>query len=234
MTNFNVKEAGGNTVAFKSTTVADVETPHKNAQLMVSNAHVSNTNPVAVALCQANVVISNANPIPVSLNMANAIISNTNPVPVLCISDAYTSSNSFTPAAAAYLANDIMATSKVFVDVGPSAGKIRITGCELEVDHTAVISGETSYRLYMYNVTPPSAAADNDAFDLPAGDRASFLGYIDLGTPVDLGSTLYVQTLNINKEVKLTTANLHTYLVTNGPFTATAAARKVTLHTVRL
>lgn len=146
----------------------------------------------------------------------------------------YAVSASFTPAAAAYLANDTMDVAKEFASIGPSGRNIRITGAELEVDTTGLQSGETSYRLYLYSVTPPSALADNAAFDLPSGDRASFLGYVDLGTPVDLGSTLYVQSTNIDKDLKLAGTSLFGYLVTNSAFTATAVARKVTLHTIAL
>lgn len=151
--------------------------------------------------------------------------------------EGFRSTATFTPAAAAYLANDIMDVAKEFTNLAPVSGsEIIITSSELQVAHTAVISGETSYRLYLYSVTPPSAPADNDAFDIPAGDRASSLGYIDLGTPVDLGSTLYVQTDGINRQVTVPASvnggSLYGLLVTNGAFTATAAARKVTLHCV--
>jgi hypothetical protein len=146
----------------------------------------------------------------------------------------FTSSATFTPAAAAYSANDIMDVAKEFAGIGPSAGNVRILSCELEVDHTAVIAGETSYRLYLYSITPPSAPADNAAWDLPSGDRASFLGYIDLGAPIDLGSTLYVQTTEVNKDVQLVTTSLFGLLVTIGGFTPTAAARKVKLHSIAL
>jgi len=146
----------------------------------------------------------------------------------------FTVSATFTPAAAAYSANDTMDVAKEFADIGPSAANIRILSSELEIDHTAVIAGETSYRLYIYSITPPGAPADNAAWDLPSGDRASFLGYIDLGTPVDLGSTLYVQVTDHNKDVKLASTSLFGLLVTIGGFTATAAARKVKLHTVAL
>lgn len=139
---------------------------------------------------------------------------------------------SFTPAAAAYLGGDTMDVAKEFALVGPVAGgSINIISTELMVEHTAVISGETSYTLHLYSVTPPSALADNSVWDLPSGDRASYLGSLALGTPVDLGSTLYVQTLAIQKQVKVPAGgSLFAYLVTVGPFTATAAARKVTIH----
>lgn len=137
----------------------------------------------------------------------------------------------------AYTANDVVGSATgstaalTFALVGPSAANIRVLSAELEIDATAVISGETSYRLYLYNVTPPSALGDNAAWDLPSGDRASYLGYIDLGTPVDLGSTLYVQS-EPGKDVKLAGTSLFGYLVTIGAYIPTASrVHKITLHT---
>jgi hypothetical protein len=79
-------------------------------------------------------------------------------------------------------------------------------------------------------VTPPSALADNAAWDLPSGDRASYVGSIALGTVVDVGSTLYVEQTGLTKQIIVPAGgSLFGYLVTNGAFTATAAARVVTL-----
>jgi hypothetical protein len=129
----------------------------------------------------------------------------------------------------AYAANDVIgsatgSTAAVqFTDMSNALGtRIMITSARFTINDTAVISGETSYRLYLYTVTPPSALGDNAAFDLPAGDRASFLGYIDLGTPVDLGSTLYVEGNILNKEVNIPGRGIFGYLVTNGGYTPTA------------
>jgi hypothetical protein len=174
-----------------------------------------------------------ANPVVFNNGRDEVVVSATNPLPVSA-SSGFAASATFTPAAAAYSAGDIFESAKEFTFMGPSARNIRITGVEFEVDHTALIASEAAYRLYLYSVTPPSALADNAAWDLPSGDRASFLGYVDLGTPVDLGSTLYVQTINVNKEVKLAGTSLFGYLVTIAGFTPTAAARKVTLHTTTL
>lgn len=138
----------------------------------------------------------------------------------------------FTPAAAAYGAGDIMEGAKEIPLIGPPAGgSVVIVSTDLLVEQTAVISGETSYTLHLYSVTPPSALADNAAWDLPSGDRASYLGSLALGTPVDLGSSLYVGVNNIMKQVKVPAGgSLFAYLVTVGPFTATAAIRRVTIH----
>ncbi|HEY4309481.1 MAG TPA: hypothetical protein VGN12_08520 [Pirellulales bacterium] len=138
-----------------------------------------------------------------------------------------------------YTANDILGSATgstaalSFTNIGPSGAEVTISSVELEIDSSGVISGETSYRLYLYNVTPQSAVGDNGAFDLPSGDRASFLGYVDLGTPVDLGSTLYVRADNVNTQVKLSGTGLFGYLVTAGAYTpASARVYKITLHAV--
>ena len=122
-----------------------------------------------------------------------------------------------------------------FKNMGPTGARIMITSTQLEIDATAVISGETSYRLHLYNITPPSASGDNAAWDLPSGDRASYLGFIELGTPVDLGSTLYVEQNIVNKQTSLSTQSLWGYLVTIGAYTPTAQrVHKITLHSVAL
>jgi len=138
----------------------------------------------------------------------------------------------------AYLANDVIgaatgSTAAIeFTSIGPSAGSIRIIGAELRIDATAAISGETSYRLHLYSVTPPGAYGDNTAWDLPSGDRASYLGYLDLGSPLDLGSTLYVQSEQA-KDIKLAGTSVFAYLVTLGAYTPTASrVYTVKLHAV--
>lgn len=138
-----------------------------------------------------------------------------------------------------YAANDVIgaatgATAAIeFANIGPSGGSIRIIGTELEIDVAAIPSGMTSFRLHLYNVTPPSAYGDNVAWDLLTGDRASYLGFLELGAPVDLGGTLYVQAEQA-KDVKLLGTSLFAYLVTVGTYTPTSAAvKKTTLHAVK-
>jgi hypothetical protein len=148
-------------------------------------------------------------------------------------------SATFTPAAAAYSANDVISVAQSFADLAPKlGGPITIISASLQIAATAIISGETGYTLQLYSVTPPSAHADNDAWDLPSGDRASYLGSIALGTPVDLGSTLYVEVNNINKQIYVpgSVGGGHIWgeLVTVGAFTATAVARNVTVHAMWL
>ena len=139
----------------------------------------------------------------------------------------------------AYTANDVIgaatgSTAALTFAIAPSAGgQVMITSVALECDASAVISGEAGYRLYLYNVTPPSALGDNAAWDLPSGDRASFLGFVDLGQPVDLGSTLYVETNGLQKQITAASGNVFAYLVTLGAFTpASATVRVITVHSV--
>jgi hypothetical protein len=143
----------------------------------------------------------------------------------------------------AYAAGDVIGAATgstaalTFTALCPLASKpIMITSAELRIDAAAIISGETNYILYLYNVTPPSALGDNTAWDLPSGDRASFLGSVNLGAPADLGSTLYVVNDGINKQILCPASqNVFGYLVTVGAYTPTAQrVYNVTLHSVGL
>lgn len=99
---------------------------------------------------------------------------------------------------------------------------LKVVSTTMEIDAAAVISGETSYTLHLYSETPPSALGDNAAWDLPAGDRASYIGSLALGTPADVGSSLWIAVDNIQKEIHLPTGTLYAYLVTVGAYTPTS------------
>jgi hypothetical protein len=134
-----------------------------------------------------------------------------------------------------YTANDVVGDSGgavwVFQNAGAAGQQIFITGVELEIDITAIPSGMTSFRLYLYNQSPASALADNAAFDLPSGDRVGYLGYVDIGSPADLGSTLFVQADQVNKQIRLGSndSSLYAYAVTNGGFTPAANSEVYTI-----
>lgn len=168
-----------------------------------------------------------------------ALITSSNPLPVSSSTKGYSAAVTLTRTADtnAYAANDVLGAATgstaalTFASMGPSAGRIMIVGAQFQVNDTGLISGEASYVLHLYGVTPPSALGDNAAFDLPSGDRASYLGFVNLGTPVDLGSTLYVETANINKPLLLAGTSLFGYLVTVGAYTPTSArVYVITLH----
>lgn len=149
-------------------------------------------------------------------------------------------SASWLPVAEAYSAADTISTAQpiqfAFANgvYAPAGSTIRILTASLKIDATAVISGETSYTLHLYTVTPPSAQANNAAWTLASADLPSYAGSIALGTPVDLGAALYVKTGGINLDVKLASDTLWGVLVTVGAFTATAVARQVRLHGIVL
>lgn len=187
--------------------------------------------------------VSAATPLPVTSRSDGAPNDATHPDFVSQVTQAASAAASLTRTADtnAYTANDVLgaATGSTaalsFPGLTSAAGDFLITSAALEIDRNAIISGEASYVLYLYSVTPPSALGDNVAWDLPAGDRASYLGFINLGTPVDLGSTLYVETNGINKHITLSGTGIFGYLLTVGAYTpASATVHKITLHGIRL
>lgn len=132
----------------------------------------------------------------------------------------------------AYTALDVVGGALDLGVLGPSAKPVQLLTTQLEIDIAAIPAGMTSFNLALYNVTPPSAIADNGAWDIPAGDRNAFLGLLSLGTPADLGSTLYVETSNIWRQLRLAGTHLFGYLVTVGGFTPAANSEvyRVGLH----
>ena len=122
----------------------------------------------------------------------------------------------------AYTAGDVVGGVIEFKDI-PKGASALLTSCDLRPNLAAIPSGMTSFRLHLYDGTPPSALADNAVWDLPSGDRAGYIGYIDLGSPADLGATLFAQVDQVNKHV-CPGAGLFGYLVTNGAFTPAAVS----------
>lgn len=136
-----------------------------------------------------------------------------------------------------YTALDVLgATAAAFnIPLFGEAGKsYMITQATLRIDVAAIPSGMVGFRTHMYNVTPSSAPADNAAFDLPAGDRASYLGYFDISAPVDLGATLFCQDLNIGKQVALLGTGIFCVLQTLGAFTPAGNSEVYTLGLTRI
>jgi hypothetical protein len=104
-----------------------------------------------------------------------------------------------------------------------------LEGVALRVDLTAVTSGMTTFRLHLYSAAP-TAILDNAAWDLIAGDRAAYLGYVDIPAPTDLGSTLWSQVDSANKRVVSTSDIMYGMLQTIGGYTPASA----TVYTVTL
>ena len=104
--------------------------------------------------------------------------------------------------------------------------KAVIEGVSLRIDVGSVPSGMTTFRLHLYK-SAPTAILDNAAFDLIAGDRSAYVGYVDIPVPVDLGATLFAQTDQINKRVVAPSGVLYGLLQTIGGFTPSSGAVKV-------
>jgi len=140
----------------------------------------------------------------------------------------YSASATFTPAAASHVAGDSFGTAQEFALNAPAGSRLRITSVTLEIDDATIET--TAWRLHLFNVTPPSALADDAAFLLAAGDRASYLGYVDISQVLDLGSTLYIDMPNLDKQIKLLGTSVFGYLVNGTTLTPAAAAHIVTIH----
>lgn len=122
-----------------------------------------------------------------------------------------------------------------FPNMGAGAGEVMITSTRFQRNATALISGETSYTLHLFSIAQPAAQVDNAVFDIAAGDQASYLGSINLGTPVDIGSTLAIEQTGVNKQVTLASSSLFGVLVTVGAYQpVSAAVHVVELHSVAL
>lgn len=120
----------------------------------------------------------------------------------------------------AYTAGDVVGGAITIATGMTSAQRVMITSVDLMPQIASIPAGMTSFTLHLYSVTPPSAIADNGAFDLPSGDRTSYLGSISVGTPADLGSTLYCQTDGVNRPVQMVgSASIFGYLVTAAGYT---------------
>lgn len=143
-------------------------------------------------------------------------------------SDTITRPDNTTP----YSINDVVSTAAgeilTFANISNEAGsEVFINSVNMMLAVAAIPAGMGNFRLHLYNAAP-TAIADNAAYNLPAADRAKYLGYITIPTPVDLGETLWSQYDNINKRVKLAadSTTLYGILQTTAAYTPTASTVK--------
>jgi hypothetical protein len=108
---------------------------------------------------------------------------------------------------------------------GPTAGFVIIQSISLVFSDSVVPAGMGAFRLHLYSASP-TAIADNAAFDLVSGERATYMGFIDLPTPADFGSSLYTQTDYSGRLIKLGAASttLFAELETRGAYTPVSAS----------
>ena len=108
---------------------------------------------------------------------------------------------------------------------GPTAGFVIIQSISLVFSDSVVPAGMGAFRVHLYSASP-TAIADNAVFGLASGERATYMGFIDLPTPADLGSSLYTQTDYPGRLIKLAAASttLFAELETRGAYTPVSAS----------
>lgn len=125
----------------------------------------------------------------------------------------------------AYTALDVVGGALTFA-TGLTSGQCGIiTGCDLIMKLTALPAGMTTFTLHLYDVTPPSAIADNGAWTTTtAGDQTAYLGSLAIPAMALIGGGIvFSQADNLNHQIKLNaSANVFGYLVTTAGYTPAA------------
>jgi hypothetical protein len=133
-----------------------------------------------------------------------------------------------------YAVNDVMFGAFELTNMAANGGFLLISDVRFMMNIAYTPSGIGNLRLFLYSVAPPSAIADNGAFSLPSGDRASLLTPegISLGTPrlANGGGTLVLSpSIRPTPLVKLTGSSLFGYIVTEGAWVPQANSETATL-----
>jgi len=130
----------------------------------------------------------------------------------------------------AYTAGDVVGDTGgsailTLSSIGPSGGYILIQSAALIFSDISVPSGMGAFRVHLFNAAP-TAVADNAQFDLTSGERAAYMGYIELNAPQDLGSTLYTQLDYPGRLIKLAAASttLFAEIETRNAYTPVSAS----------
>jgi hypothetical protein len=130
----------------------------------------------------------------------------------------------------AYTAGDVVGDTGgtaiiTLPSIGPSGGFVLIQSLSLVLSDSTVPSRMGAFRVHLYSASP-TAIADNAPFDLASGERASYLGFVDLAAPQDLGSTIYTQVDYPGRLVKLAAAStsLFAEIETRGAYTPVSAS----------
>jgi hypothetical protein len=106
----------------------------------------------------------------------------------------------------AYTAGDVIGTSATAIQtlsgIGPSGGHVLVQSVELLSNRNTVPAGMGPLRAHFYT-SSPTAIVDNAPFDLVSGEISSYVGYVDLPTPQDLGSVIYTQADYVGRLIQL-------------------------------
>lgn len=130
----------------------------------------------------------------------------------------------------AYTAGDVVGDTGgsailTLSNIGPSGGYVLVQSMSLVFSDSSVPSGMGAFRVHLYS-SSPTAIADNAAFDLVSGERASYMGYIDLPAPLGFGSTIYTQVDYPGRLIKLAAASTSIFaeIETRGAYTPASAS----------
>lgn len=225
-----LKDSAGNTVTYTIGTTRTVRVPELSGAYafeIVSGSTEGSARQILVSCTGLNPTVTKTN-----------VTATVNPVTSTTTNGYGTTTNVTRPAnTTPYTAGDVVGGAIDLGVMGPSASPIIIDSARLMPQISAIPSGMTSFTLYLYGVTPPSAIADNSPFALTSGDYASFKGSISMGSPALPSATstaLIVETNNLGKQVALSGTHLFAYLVTTSGFTPAANSEvyAVTLHSV--
>lgn len=138
-----------------------------------------------------------------------------------------TSQATFTPAATSHVAGDVNGGAQEFKSIGGPGGVVNLVNASLRIANATAET--TAWVVYLFDVTPPSAVADDGAFLLAAGDYTSFVGSVALAQTADVGDTQYIETNNIQRLIRLRSSSLFGYLVNGTTLTPGNVAHVVTL-----
>lgn len=128
-------------------------------------------------------------------------------------------SATFTPAADEHAAGDVIGVKASLATV-MEPGHYRIN--RITVRQAQATLYDADLRLHLFNAIP-TTIADSAAFTVAAADRAAYLGYVDLGTMVDLVDTQFAQA-NPALHVDLSTGVFYGFLVSSETATPAAVA----------
>ena len=130
----------------------------------------------------------------------------------------------------AYTSGDVVGSTGgsailTLTGIAPSGGFILTQSAALIFSDSTVPAGMGAFRVHFYNASP-TAIADNAPFDLVSGDRALYMGYIDLSAPQDFGSTIYTQVDYPGRLIRLAAASttLYAEIETRGAYTPVSAS----------
>lgn len=134
----------------------------------------------------------------------------------------------FTPAATAHAAGDVIGTKQSFGQ--PEAGHWIINRASVRINDAAAYASALTIHLF---TAVPTTIADDAPFTVAVADRAIYLGSVAIGTAADLVDTQFVGKDNVGMQVDLNGGELWGFLVTDAAATPAAVGFVVTVNASR-